>query len=432
MLDVPPPQVAERGTTKRWPLLALYAANLVSHFGGNLTYVAIPWFVLQTTGSASKTGMVAVATALPAIIVGMLGGLVVDRYGFKRTSILADILSGVTTASIPLLYHTVGLQFWPLLAIVCLGAVFDIPGYTARASLLPDLARLAGVRLERANAASQTCLRIAQVLGPPAAGVLIALLGTSNVLWIDAATFGVSAAIVALAIPNIRHTSEPRAKGQLAIFSDLSEGLRFIRADQLILAAMVTFALGAMLAEPLYGVILPVYADQLLGSALDLGIIYSALGIGSIAGNIVFATFSYRLPRRFTLVSGWVVRAVSFWIFLLEPRLWTIVVMMVVNGLMFEPTNAIFQTLMQERIPAAMRGRVLGAFTTFAFGAMPLGLLAYGALIDGIGLYATLVVLAVANVLPALSLFAPWTWNELGNVAPPSADPVPASAVPHD
>ena len=79
---------------------------------------------------------------------------------------------------------------------------------------------MAGVRLERANAAAQTCSRASQVLGPPAAGVLIALLGTSNVLWIDAITFGISAAMVAVLIPKIRHTAAHANEKAAPIWKD--------------------------------------------------------------------------------------------------------------------------------------------------------------------------------------------------------------------
>lgn len=415
--------IAANATRNRVPLFGLYAANMISLFGGNLTFVAIPWFVLQTTGSASKTGLVAIAMTVPAIIVGMFGGLIVDRVGPKPVSIISDILSGVTTALIPLLHHTTGLEFWQLLALVFLGAVFDMPGHTARESLLPDLSALGDVRLERANAAAQTSRRVTQVLGPPAAGVLIAVFGTSNVLWIDAVTFGISALMVAVLIPDIRHRTSAPAETRPSLRQDLLEGLRFVRTDRLVLALMVTFALGSLLAEPVYIIVLPVYTDEILGSALNLGLIYSSLAVGSVLGNIVYGVAGYRLPRRPLLIAGWVVRAATLWIFVAYPGLWTIMALMVLNGLIFEPGNPLFATIMQERVPAALRGRVFGTFSTFASGTLPIGIFAYSLLLDSAGLRTTLVVLAAVNIVPILSLLWPSTWRELGASRTPPLRP---------
>ncbi|MBL8127976.1 MAG: MFS transporter, partial [Chloroflexia bacterium] len=108
--------------------------------GNQLTALAIPWFVLATTGSAASAGLVGVAAVLPAVLAAFLGGAVVDRLGPKRTSIVADVLSGVAIALIPLLYVSVGLPFAVLLVLVFLGALLDTPGVTARLALLPEVA----------------------------------------------------------------------------------------------------------------------------------------------------------------------------------------------------------------------------------------------------------------------------------------------------
>jgi MFS family permease len=355
----------QHGARNRLPLIALLTANAISGIGNNLTFLAIPWFVLVTTGSASKTGLTAFAGAVPLVIAGFFGGVIVDRVGHKRVSIVSDIFSGVTVAAIPLLHHTTGLAFWQLLTLVFLGAILDMPGHTARQSLYPDLVALSGVRLERANALASSVNRATQVLGPPLAGGLIAVVGTSNVLWIDALTFAVSASVVALGVPARFATAsaartqhgEPATPGNAR--RELLEGLRFIRQDRLILALMVTFACGAALAEPLYSVVMPVYAREVYGSALDLGLLYAALGIGSLGGNIVFAAVGHRLPRRATFIVGWAVRAASFWLLITLPSLPVFFAAVVINGFCFEPGNPLFTTLMQERVPPELRGRVL-------------------------------------------------------------------------
>ncbi|MDQ4058578.1 MAG: MFS transporter, partial [Actinomycetota bacterium] len=114
------------------PLLVLFGANAVSLTGNVMTLTAVPWFVLQTTGSAAMTGIIASLNFLPIVLANLFGGAFVDRLGYKRASVIADLTSGFTVALIPLLYVTVGLPFWLLGALVFLGALLDAPGSTAR------------------------------------------------------------------------------------------------------------------------------------------------------------------------------------------------------------------------------------------------------------------------------------------------------------
>src|SRR5581483_12018064 len=185
----------------RVPLYAFFAANLISFVGDRLTLLAIPWFVLQTTGDVAKTGITAFFALLPGIISAFLSGFVVDRLGYKRTSVIGDIASGVGVALIPLFYHTVGLAFWQLLALVFLSGLLKAPGETARSSLLPDLGKDAKMRMERVNAIGDGLMRVSGLLGAPLAAVLIVLIGASNLLWLDALSFFLSALLIGLLVP---------------------------------------------------------------------------------------------------------------------------------------------------------------------------------------------------------------------------------------
>ena len=89
------------------PLYSLFIANAISLVGNVFSLIAIPWFVLQTTGSATQTGITGFFTILPVVLAGLLGGTLIDRLGYKRTSIISDLASGVTTALIPTaLFHS--------------------------------------------------------------------------------------------------------------------------------------------------------------------------------------------------------------------------------------------------------------------------------------------------------------------------------------
>ncbi len=126
-------------TRQSGPLYALLTANVISQIGNTMAMLAIPWFVLTTTGSASSTAVTVAVGTLPVVISGIFGGAFVDRLGYKLSSVISDLASGLTVLLIPLLHQTVGIAFWQLLVLVFLGALLDAPGNSARRSLYPEL-----------------------------------------------------------------------------------------------------------------------------------------------------------------------------------------------------------------------------------------------------------------------------------------------------
>src|SRR5215210_4498026 len=221
------------------PIISLFTANAISLIGNVLSAIAIPWFVLQTTGSATQTGITGFFTVLPVVLAGLFGGTLVDRLGYKRTSIIADIASGITTALIPLLYFTVGLEFWQLMALVFLGALLDAPGSTARSALVPELAEMAQMPIERATSLIHIIERGARLVGAPLGGLLIALVGTENVLWLDAVSFFISAGMIAATIKIQQPVQQEEQNASGGYFEELREGLRFIFHDKLMLAIVI-------------------------------------------------------------------------------------------------------------------------------------------------------------------------------------------------
>ena len=167
---------------RRAPLVGPLAANAISITGNRITQLAIPWFVLQTTGSVAKTGLAGFFSLLPFVLSSALGGVVVDRLGYRRASIVADLASGTSVLLVPILHATVGLPLPALLALVFAGALLDAPGQTARDALLPDLIEQADMTLERGTSLFDGVSRGANMLGAPLAGVLIALVGPTNAL----------------------------------------------------------------------------------------------------------------------------------------------------------------------------------------------------------------------------------------------------------
>jgi MFS family permease len=377
------------GPRRRVPILALLAANAVSETGNVLAFVAIPWFVLQTTGSAVRTGLTGAVFLLAAVVAGVFGGPVVDRLGFKRASIVADLAGAVTVALVPLLYHTVGLLFWQLLVLVFLGGFLDAPGHTARQSLVPDLAGRAGMGIERANSMFQGIQFASLLLGPPLAGLLISLFAPGNVLWIDAATFVVSATLVAALVPTPAPRSGVRRAGRY--LAELAAGLAFIRRDRLVVWMFGIGVVANSLAVPLFAVVLPFFAKEAYGSAVDLGLMLGGFGSGALAGTVLYGIFGGRLPRRATLVSAISLLGVPFWVLVATPPLGVAIGALFMAGLALGPPNPLTYSVLQERTPPWMLGRVLGAGVSLSMVGAPAGMVLCGYALEILGLRPTLV-----------------------------------------
>ncbi len=387
----------------RLPLISLLAANSISMVGNVLAMVAIPWFVLETSGSAAKTGVVGFFTILPVVLAGLLGGALIDRLGYRRTSILADLASGASVALIPLLHATRGLQFWQLVVLVFLGALLDAPGGTARSALIPDLAARAGMPIERATSASQVIERGSRLVGAPLAGVLIGVMGTANVLWLDAASFLVSAVLVGACVAAA--PARPQAERE-PYWSDLKAGFGFLRSDRLILTIVVVVMLTNFLDAAFSGVILPVYVNQIFGSPVNLGLLLAANGGGAVLGALAFGVVGHRLPRRGTFVALFVFASLQLWAFALYLPLPALLTVVFVCSVGAGPLNPIIDAVSYERIPGGMRGRVLGTITAGAWLAMPLGVLLGGLLTEQLGVGPLLVLLALAYLATTLSMAA--------------------------
>lgn len=383
---------SEETPANRTPITALLIANAISLIGSMLTLIALPWFVLQTTGSAAKTGVTGFFVALPLFAAGIFGGTVVDRLGYKRSSVIADAISGIGIALVPLLYFTVGLAFWQLLALVFLGNLLTIPGLTARRAMLPELATLARWRLEQINASFEGIQYVALLVGPPVAGLLIALFGASKVLWLDAASFAFSAIVVGLSIPAALTVTERAKPGRYR--DEFIAGLRFLKSDRLLLALAACLTLANFIENPFFSVVLPVFAKRAYDNATDLGILIAAIGAGQIVGATIYGTVGHRLQRRPLWIGAYIISALPLAIIVVTTSLPVLVSVLFLMGICAGPLNPLLVTIRHERIPVEMRGRVFSTFSAIANGAQPFGLLLVGNLIERIGLRATVLAMA--------------------------------------
>ena len=388
---------------RQFPIVEFFAGSAISYIGDMFTLFAIPWFVLQTTGSVIQTGITAFFSTLPAVFSAFFGSALVDRLGYKRTSVIGDIASGVTVLLVPLLYHTVGLAFWQLLVLVFLGGLLKSPGVTARRSMISDLAHSAAMPLERANAFSEGINRVSGLIGAPLAGILIAVIGTSNLLWIDAASFAISALLIGI-IPAITLRTKT-AESERGYLVTLWEGIRFLQRDSLVLSLVVVILITNMIDGAFFSVVEPAYIKHVFQSAVPFGFIVAASGGSAFVGTLLFGTIGHRLPRRLTYGIGYIIGgALNFWVFLFLPVLPILIAWQIIAGLAIASVNPIFFTVMQERLPDEMRARVFGAMGAGVLAGIPLGTFISGYVVAWLGLQMTLLIMGVLYLVTTLSL----------------------------
>ncbi|MGA7669222.1 MAG: MFS transporter [Nitrolancea sp.] len=396
------------------------SANAVSMVGNQLTFLALPWFVLQTTGSAGRVGLAAAVEVVGIILSSFFSGALIDRIGFRRSSVLADCASGITIALIPLLDRLVGLAFWELLVLIFSVAIFNTPGGTARRSILPDLADGAGMGLERATSFDQAIRNFSLLAGPLAAGLLIASIAARNVLWVDAVTFGFSATVIAAFVPLPR--TGPMFSGT-SYLTEALQGVRFIMADRVILSMGLLGSYVNAVGAALVTVVLPVFGERVFHSSVSLGVMVAADGAGALIGTIVFGAVGHRWPRRASLFSAFMASFIGLLVLVPTPSLLISSAALSIDGLAFGVIGPLTYTIYQERIPAELRGRVLGTLFAVHRLAAPAGVILAGYAIQVFSLSSALAaVTGLSLLIPLMVLGAP----ALRSLGPPERVPIVA------
>ncbi|MEV0809613.1 MFS transporter [Micromonospora sp. NPDC050200] len=406
-------------TPRRWgPLIGLLVGHTVSLTGNMLTYIALPLYVLAETGSPAATGLTGAFATAPVVLGGALGGVLVDRTGYRRASVLADLVSCATVAAIPLLDATVGLPFWLLLTLVFASGLLDTPGQTARTALLPEAAAAARVPVERAIGWFEATERGSRLLGAPLAGLLVAVVGALPVLAVDAATFAVSALVVALLVPRSMRPAEQAQEEPGGYWRSFTAGVRFLVREPLLRAMVLLVLVTNFFDAAKSNVLLPVVADRDLGGPTAFGLLVGAMGGGALVGSLVFSAVGHRLPRRATFVTAFAIASgPPFWALAAAPPLPMVVAVFAFAGLAAGAINPLIGAIELERVPARMRARVYGVIGAGCWAAMPLGALGAGLAADRFGTTATLLTIGTAYVLVVLTPLLGGPWRRMGRPA---------------
>jgi MFS family permease len=432
-------------TPGRRPLYGWLTSEAISLTGTRISMIALPWFVLTTTGSATRTGLVALAELLPLVLLKVLGGPIIDRVGARRVSISCDVASVVVVGTIPLL-HVLGLlPFGVFLGLVALAGALRGPGDGAKQALVPSLVAQAEVPLERATGLHSTVERTAGMLGAAFAGGLVAVIGPANALVVDAVSFGLSALVLFWATSSPVETPplveqrasasvvetpplvEQRASASVVetpedaqggdhppYLTQLREGWDYLRGDRVIFAIAVMVALTNLLDLAWASVQVPVWARESGGGAGAIGLLFAVFGGASAAGAMCAAAWAARLPRyRTYLLAFLVAGAPRFVVLALDSPLFAVLAVAVASGFASGFINPVLGAVIYERIPEALMGRVTSLTTALCFALMPFGGLLGGLLISGFGLSTALLVCGAAYFLVTMLPAVDPRWREM-------------------
>ncbi|MET3924134.1 MFS transporter [Devosia sp. 2618] len=398
----------------RGPFLALSVAQTLSLSGTRLSTIAIPWLMLTTTRDPVLTGFVAMLELLPYVVAKALGGPLIDRVGPKRVAIVCDFASVFVVGLIPLL-HTLGLLSLPvLLPIVFLMGVLRGPSDAAKQAMVPDIAELADVPLERVTGVVGAIERLASSVGAAGAGALIGLIGSAEALWVNAATFALSALVVWWGIPRLQAAPKEQTLPATSYRQELLEGWNFLRSDAVLVSIIIMVATTNLLDQAYAAILLPVWTQDGGHGPELLGMLLAVFMAASIAGAAIAAMIGARLPRLPVYVIAFLLTGFPrFIIFAVDVPMAAIFATLIIGGFASGFLNPIISAVMFERIPRPLVGRVMSLNMALCWVLLPFGGLVGGAMITLAGLPMTLVVMGLVYLVVTLFPLARKSFREI-------------------
>ncbi len=388
---------------KNSPIILHQISNFVSVLGNSIVIITIPWLVLEETNSPAFAGLVAAVSALPGLFISPFGGWLVDHLGRRAVSIGADLLSSISVIAFPIVAMTSGLSGISILVIAVIGGIFDPAGYTARRTLLADVAKASDRELDQLNGVHDGFMGVSWIFGPAVGAGLISTVGAVNSFWVAAALF----VIAAIAIAFLRVGNLGRDARELAIKmgeeSDTSMriGFQVLWNDKILRTLTISILVLAAVYLPTETVILPTYFED-LGNPTGLGLVISAISAGAALGAFGYGWIISKVSRRTLVRMVLLGSAISIIPMAFLPQIPLLMVAGFLLGLSWGPFSPLISSLIQQRVPADQHGRVFGIQSAVFYAAPPLGMVASGLAVESFGVGNTYLVLAAILSITAI------------------------------
>ena len=380
-------------------LLAL--AALFASVGNSAVHIAIPWLVLETTGSSANAGVVLGISGFSVIFTAPIIGGLIAVLGARPVSIWADIISAGSVVLFPIVGSLFGLNLTSLLIIAIVGAMFDPAGATARKSLIQAVAERDGLSLIKFNGTYEAAATIGTVLGPTGAALAISFVGINATFYLIAIVF-VLASCLAFFIPVVTtYTKSDESFSVKNVFKETRVGMNALWNDKPLLSLVGLYTLLTAIYMPVESIVLSRYFRD-LNEPRTLGFVLSAMSVGIVIGALQFhravRIFS---PGNMVVVSmtliGAVVCAMAF-----LPNAIIFIGLGLALGLAFGPVSPMSNYLVQQRMPQHLHGPVFGTQFSLMYLATPAGTLALGLIVQSVSIAPLLFVIGALFIVVTL------------------------------
>jgi MFS family permease len=389
---------------KHRPFVLLWSGQAFSRLGDSVYLVALAWWVLEKTGSATVMGKVLTLTLLPRLVFALIGGVAVDRFSRTQVMFVADLLRFfvLTWVAILAFEHSLELRHVYLTSVI-LGTVeaFFQPAYIAA---IPDV--IPSESLVSANSLTSLTKQVARVAGPALSGVLVKFGTTSTAFAVNAASFLMSAACL---LPILKLVTKTGRDEKSSVIGDLKNGFKTVTSvPWLWITILIASLLNVTQGGP-YTVSLPfLVKDQLHADADSLGLVYSMFAIGSVVATVAVSRFAVIRRRGILAYSALITSGLMILAFGVSPSLVGLFVFSFILGASITVFTLIWITTMQDLIPREFLGRVVSIDNLGSFAFLPLSYGITGWATDRFGVAMVFIIGgALSAALPALGLTQP-------------------------
>jgi MFS family permease len=400
----------------------LFLGQALSVVGDRMTQVVLPFAVLAVGGSVTDVGLVAAAGFLPFIFLGLIGGVVADRFERRWILILSDVvrLASQATAGVLLLSGTA--EVWHLAALAAVFGAADSFFSPAFTGLMP-LTIAEPHHLQPANALRGMSFSTGSIIGPVLGGLLVATVGEGGALLVDAGTFGVSVVCLLGLRPRVVERGDPEP-----FAADLRGGWREVRARTWVWSFLLAVVVYHVIVLPSIFVLGPVLMHEELDGATSWAAIVTAFGLGSIVADVLLLRWRPRFALRAAAIALTVASCQAAIIGSGLPIV-AIAAVEFVAAIGVSAFFTLWETSLQEHIPEHAISRVSSYDYVASVGMMPLGAIVAGPVADAAGIHETLAGMTVIGAVAGLACLAVPTVRNLprggarGTAAPDPAVP---------
>lgn len=378
-----------------------FAGQFVSLTGTWMQNVAEAWLVYRLTQSSAALGSVRFAALAPIFVLALVGGDWADRADRRKILLGTQATAMLLAFALAALCLTGTVQVWHIVALATLLGITSALDVPTRQSFLSDM--VPKDDLPNAIGLHSSMFHLARVVGPTAAGVVLAAVGEGWCFFLN----GVSFLAVLASLAAMRVAPRPVVHDRPPFLTRLREGLEYAWRTREIRQVLALIALGSLFGSS-YLVLMPVFASDVLRSgAGGFGLLMTAAGAGSLAGALVLTLRKdpaglWRLRARSSLLFG-----AALVCFALSSAFWLSAALLVPVGFGMILFMATSNTLLQTLAPDALRGRIMALFSMMFMGVAPFGALLAGFLAESLGAQTTVALCGAACLLGSLALGRP-------------------------